>query len=49
MDAYKDAILAYAIYYPVVELLSSTAIACVIWFGGNAILPQGGARSGCGR
>ena len=38
MEAYKDAILAYAIYYPVVELLSSTAIACVIWFGGNAIL-----------
>ena len=38
MEAYKDAIIAYAIYYPVVELLSSTATACVIWFGGNAIL-----------
>jgi len=38
MEAYKDAILAYAIYYPVVEILSSTATACVIWFGGNAIL-----------
>ena len=38
MDAYKDAIIAYAIYYPVVEILSSTAIACVIWFGGNALL-----------
>ena len=33
MDAYKDAIMAHAIYYPVVEILSSTAIACVIWFG----------------
>ncbi len=31
--AWKDAIMAYAIYYPVVEILSSTAIACVIWFG----------------
>ena len=38
MEAYKDAIIAYAIYYPVVEILSSTAIACVIWFGGNAVL-----------
>jgi ATP-binding cassette subfamily B multidrug efflux pump len=38
MDAYKDAILAHAIYYPVVEVLSSIAIACVIWFGGNQVL-----------
>ena len=38
MEAYKDAIIAYAIYYPVVEILSSTAIACVIWFGGHAVL-----------
>ncbi len=38
MEAYKDAIIAYAIYYPVVEILSATAIACVIWFGGNAVL-----------
>lgn len=35
MLAWKDAILAYAIYYPVVETLSSIAIACVIFFGGN--------------
>src|SRR5512140_792035 len=34
MEAYKDAILAYAFYYPVVEVLSSIAIAAVIWFGG---------------
>jgi ATP-binding cassette, subfamily B, multidrug efflux pump len=33
MDAYKDAIMAHAVYYPVVEILSSTAIACVIWLG----------------
>jgi len=38
MEAYKDAIIAYAIYYPVVEILSSMAIAFVIWFGGSAVL-----------
>src|SRR5271165_4270199 len=38
MDAFKDAILAHAIYYPVVEVLSATAIACVIWFGGNQVI-----------
>ena len=34
MDAYKDAIMAYAVYYPVVDVLSAVAIACVVWFGG---------------
>jgi ATP-binding cassette subfamily B multidrug efflux pump len=38
MDAYKDSILAYAIYYPVVEVFSSIAIASVIWFGGNDVI-----------
>jgi len=38
MDAFKDAIMAHAVYYPVVEILSSIAIACVIWFGGNDVL-----------
>jgi ATP-binding cassette, subfamily B, multidrug efflux pump len=38
MDAYKDAILAYSVYYPVVEILSSIAVASIIWFGGNGIL-----------
>ena len=38
MDAFKDAIMAHAIYYPVVEILSSTAIACVIWFGGGEVV-----------
>jgi ATP-binding cassette subfamily B multidrug efflux pump len=38
MDAYKDAILAYAIYYPVVDFFSAIAIACVIWYGGQDIL-----------
>jgi ATP-binding cassette, subfamily B, multidrug efflux pump len=38
MDAYKDAILAYAVYYPVVDFFSAIAIACVIWFGGRDII-----------
>jgi len=38
MDAYKDAIMAYALYYPVVEVLSSIAIALVIYFGGYGVL-----------
>ena len=38
MDAFKDAILAHAVYYPVVEVLSATAIACVIWFGGIGVI-----------
>jgi ATP-binding cassette subfamily B multidrug efflux pump len=38
MDAYKDAIMAHAVYYPVVEVLSAIAIACVIWFGGNDVI-----------
>ena len=38
MEAYKDAIMAYAVYYPVVDFLSSIAIASIIWFGGNGIL-----------
>jgi ATP-binding cassette subfamily B protein len=38
MDAFKDAILAYALYYPAVEILSSIAIALVIWRGGYGVL-----------
>ncbi|MGH9602402.1 MAG: ABC transporter ATP-binding protein [Terriglobales bacterium] len=40
MEAFKDAILAHAIYYPVVEVLSAVAIAAVIWFGGGAVLRE---------
>jgi ATP-binding cassette subfamily B protein len=35
-QAWTDAIFAYALYYPVVEFLSSIAIALVIWYGGLA-------------
>src|SRR6266699_797644 len=38
MEAFKDAIMAHAVYYPVVEIFSSIAIACVIWFGGHDVL-----------
>lgn len=36
--AWTDAIFAYALYYPIVEFLSSTAIALIIWRGGWAVL-----------
>jgi ATP-binding cassette, subfamily B, multidrug efflux pump len=42
MDAFKDAILAYSIYYPVVEVLSTVAIAAVVWFGGIMALKNFG-------
>src|SRR5499427_6787443 len=38
MEAFKDAIMAHAVYYPIVEILSATAIACVIWFGGSNVI-----------
>jgi ATP-binding cassette subfamily B multidrug efflux pump len=40
MEAFKDAIMAYSVYYPVVEILSSIAVASIIWFGGDEILRQ---------
>ena len=45
-QAWTDAIFAYALYYPVVEFLSSTAIALVIWFGGSAVLRNLGLVAG---
>src|ERR1700690_1837889 len=38
MEAFKDAIMAYSVYYPVVEILSAIAIASIIWFGGGDII-----------
>ena len=46
MDAFKDAIMAHAVYYPVVEILSAIAIAGVFWFGGNAIMRSLGLGPG---
>ena len=45
MDAYKDAIMAYSVYYPVVEILSAIAIASVIWFGGGDVMRNVRANS----
>jgi len=38
MDAFKDAIMAYSLYYPAVEIFSSIAIASVIWWGGKEVI-----------
>ena len=38
LQANLDSIMAYAIFYPVVELLSATAIALIIWYGGGQVL-----------
>ena len=38
MDAFKDAIMSYSVYYPVVDFFSAIAIACVIWFGGQDVM-----------
>jgi ATP-binding cassette subfamily B protein len=46
MIAFKDTILAYALYYPAVELLSSIAIALVVWRGGFSVLARGSVTLG---
>ncbi|HEY4837208.1 MAG TPA: ABC transporter ATP-binding protein [Candidatus Acidoferrales bacterium] len=38
MEAYKDVIFAYALFFPVVAFLSTLAIAFVFWFGGSQAL-----------
>ena len=40
MDAFKDAILAYSMYYPVVDFFSAVAIASVIWWGGKDVISK---------
>jgi ATP-binding cassette subfamily B multidrug efflux pump len=37
MVAYKDAILAFALFYPVVEFLGVVAIITVFWYGGLGV------------
>jgi ATP-binding cassette, subfamily B, multidrug efflux pump len=38
MLAWRDAILAFALFYPAVEILSIFAIALIYWSGGNRVL-----------
>jgi ATP-binding cassette, subfamily B, multidrug efflux pump len=46
MIAFKDTIFAYALYYPAVELLSTVAIALVVWRGGFSVLSHGAVTIG---
>ncbi len=39
--AFKDQILAFALFYPAIELLSSCAYALIFWFGGFRVLARG--------
>jgi ATP-binding cassette subfamily B multidrug efflux pump len=41
MLAWRDAILAFALFYPAVEILSVFAIALIYWEGGNRVLNGG--------
>jgi ATP-binding cassette subfamily B protein len=38
MIAFKDTVFAYALYYPAVEILSSIAIALILWRGGFGVM-----------
>jgi ATP-binding cassette, subfamily B, multidrug efflux pump len=38
MLAWRDAILAFALFYPAVEILSVFTIALIYWYGGNRVL-----------
>jgi ATP-binding cassette, subfamily B, multidrug efflux pump len=45
MEAFKDQIMAYSIYYPAVEVFSCIAIASVLWFGGRDVMGHLSANS----
>ena len=38
LRAWTDAVLAYALYYPAIEFLSTLAVALILWFGGLKVL-----------
>ncbi len=44
-NANIDSVMAYSIFFPVVEILSSLALALVVWWGGKGVL-QGEASVG---
>lgn len=37
-QAHLDTVVAYAVFYPAIEILSAIAIALIIWFGGRGVL-----------
>ena len=47
-QAWTDAIRAYSLYYPIVEFLSSLAVALVLWQGGLAIFRHLGVTAPTG-
>ena len=38
LDANLESIFYYAIFYPLLELISALAIALIIWYGGHQVL-----------
>ncbi|HEY3703748.1 MAG TPA: ABC transporter ATP-binding protein [Terracidiphilus sp.] len=46
MVAFKDTIFAYALYYPAVDILSTVAVALVLWWGGWSVLAHGAVTVG---
>jgi ABC-type multidrug transport system fused ATPase/permease subunit len=37
-DAHIDTVMAYAVFYPVIEILSAVAISLILWVGGRGVL-----------
>ena len=38
--AFLDSVFAHSLFYPTVEILSSVAIASIIWYGGRSVLEE---------
>jgi len=38
LDAWSDAIFAHAVYYPVIEILATLAVALILWYGGLKVM-----------
>ncbi len=45
-QANQDSILYYAVFFPVVEIISAAALGLMIWYGANDILKAGGVTPG---
>ncbi|NIM20035.1 MAG: ATP-binding cassette domain-containing protein [Candidatus Latescibacteria bacterium] len=39
-DAHIQSIMAYAVFFPTIEILSSIAIALILWFGGSGVIEE---------
>ena len=38
MRAFKDSVFAHSLFYPTIEVLSATAIALILWYGGLRVM-----------